>query len=110
MFFLPTFYKKVRARSLVRNNQQRVVLILLANSVVGSLLLVKELAAAYVLDLKYLVSSTVLSFSASSFLFEFKPMEIVKANDVSFSANFYLGTLSFDNTQKLISCFDKFNK
>lgn len=56
LFFLPTFYKKVRARALVRSNQQRVVLVLIANSVVGTLLLLGDVIKSYVFALTSLVS------------------------------------------------------
>lgn len=51
LFFLPTFYKKVRARTLIRAEHQRLVLVLLSNSVVGSLLYICEMTRIFFFDL-----------------------------------------------------------
>jgi hypothetical protein len=57
LFFLPTFYKKVRSRALVRSNQQRVVLILIANSVIGTLLMLCDVTRSYFLSFSALLST-----------------------------------------------------
>lgn len=65
LFFLPTFYKKVRARTLIKSEHQRVVLILLVNSIIGSVLYTSELVKTYFFGLLKLVNTLTTLFSST---------------------------------------------
>lgn len=83
LFFLPTFYKKVRARTLIRAEHQRLVLILLSNSVVGTLLFVCEVTKAFFFDLAKLIRFLALVSNQLNALFFVKPLVHSEARVVS---------------------------
>lgn len=110
LFFLPTFYKKVRARTLIRAEHQRLVLILLSNSVVGTLLFVCEVTKAFFFDLAKLIRFLALVSNQLNALFFVKPLVHSEARVVSSELDgFWLEPVSGES-RKLVSFFSKLNK
>ena len=112
LFFLPTFYKKVRARTLIRAEHQRLVLILLSNSVVGTLLFVCEVTKAFFFDLVKLIRFLVLVSDQLKVLFFIQPL-VVRGESSTVGTRelggFWLEPVAGES-RKLVSFFSKLNK
>lgn len=89
LFFLPTFYKKVRARTLIRAEHQRLVLVLLSNAVVGTLLFLCEVTKAFFFDLVKLIRFLALVSNQLKFLFFIQPL--VTRNESNLTGSRELG-------------------
>lgn len=107
IYFLPTFYKKVRIRSLIRLDQQRFVLILIVNSVVGLRLFLKELSLSYFNDLMRLLPPA--RKGPFNFLWSL-PSSLGGGLGTKTYSGFLLESLSEDMPTKIIGYSTRFNK
>lgn len=111
LFFLPTFYKKVRARTLIRAEHQRLVLVLLSNSVVGTLLFICEITKVFFFDLVKLIRFLALVVDQLKILFFVKSLTAKSESIVVDSrglGGFWLEPAAGES-RKLVSFFSKLN-